>query len=56
MKRIIEIIKEFETYDRIYHDGKMKYLVIAILCFLIMGLLILISVIIGGAICQTMNI
>lgn len=35
-KGILKIIKEFETYDRIYYDGKLTNLIVVILCFLIM--------------------
>jgi hypothetical protein len=45
-KGILRIIREFETYDRIYYDGKLTSLILLILCFLIMfclGLAIILS-------------
>ena len=35
-KGLLRIIKEFETYDRVYYDGKLTSLITVILCFLIM--------------------
>lgn len=34
-KELLRIIKEFETYDRIYYNGKLTNLIVVILCFLI---------------------
>ena len=34
-KGLLRIIKEFETYDRIYYEGKLTNLLVVILCFLI---------------------
>lgn len=35
-RSILRVIKEFETYDRIYYDGKLTSLITVIICFLIM--------------------
>lgn len=45
---ILNIIKEFMTYDRVYYEGKLSSLIIAILCFSIMILFILALILLGG--------
>lgn len=42
-KTILEKIKEFETYDRVYYDGKLISLLIAIImfmCIILLGVII----------------
>lgn len=41
IKEIKKVIKEFETYDRVYYDGKISSLIIVILSFLAIGCFIL---------------
>ena len=41
IKEIKKAIKEFETYDRVYYDGKISSLIIVILSFLAIGCFIL---------------
>lgn len=45
--RILKVIKEFFTYDRVYYDGKLTSLLIVILSFL--GIIfIIIACMLGG--------
>ena len=41
IKELKRIIKKFETYDRVYYDGKLSSLIIVILSFLAIGCFIL---------------
>lgn len=44
MKRIIEIVKRFINYDRVFYQGRLASLVISIFCFVMMILLIVLSI------------
>ena len=35
-RSILRVLKEIETYDRIYYDGKLTNLIVVIICFLIL--------------------
>jgi len=41
MKELISIIKKFESYDRVYYDGKLTIALIVLLSFLSIGCFIL---------------
>lgn len=40
-KKLRKLLKEFDTYDRIYYDSKISSLIIVILSFLTIGCFIL---------------
>lgn len=40
-KRLIKLLKEFETYDRVYYDGKLSSALIVLLSLLSIGCFIL---------------
>lgn len=48
IKKIEDFIKELKTYDRVYYDGRLTSLIIGIICFLICGFLMLLSILVGG--------